>query len=146
MFSPFEIGVNETYEIDENGKATKSIDEEAKYFGFARIYGQLSFSQYPLTVKFKGIIPLSTSGEYGAENAVDDRFDVILKPIGNDYVLRFPYVTTIAPGGNERVNLRLKCKQSAIHHFKINAVNSNDLDISSKNIHLHYINPRHSEI
>lgn len=146
LFSPFEIGINETEEIDENGKTIKSFDEEAKYYGFARIYGQLSFSKYPLTVKFKGKIPLSTSGEYGAGNDIDDHFDVTLKPIGNDYVLRFPYVTTIAPGGNERINLRLKCEQSAIHHFKIKAVNSNDLDISSKNVHLHYIKPRHSEI
>ena len=146
LFSPFEIGINETEEIDENGKTIKSFDEEAKYYGFARIYGQLSFSKYPLTVKFKGKIPLSTSGEYGAGNDIDDRFDVTLKPIGNDYLLCFPYVTTIAPGGNERINLRLKCEQSAIHHFKIKAVNSNDLDISSKNIHLHYIKPRHSEI
>ena len=147
LFSPFEIGVNEiAEEIDENGKTTETFDEEAKYYGFARIYGQLSFSRYPLTVKFKGKIPLSTSGEYGAGNDVDDRFDVTLKPIGTDYVLRFPYVTSIAPGGNERVNLRLKCKRSAIHHFKIKAINSNELDISSKNIHLHYIKPRHSEI
>lgn len=73
---------------------------------------------------------------------MDDYFDVCLKPVENDYVLQFPYVTSIVPGGNERINLRLKCSRSAIHHFKLKVVNSNDLDISSKNIHLHYIIPR----
>ena len=130
-----------------NGKLHVHYQNVKKsYYGFARIYGQLAFAQYPLTIKFNGIIYLSSSTEMGAPDDVDDRFDVSLKPIGNNYVLRYPYVTSIAPGGNERINLRLKCSRSAIHHFKIKAINSNNLDISSKDIHLHYLKPRHGEI
>lgn len=137
LFNPFEIG-----KYDEVGNVSK----EDMYYGFARIFGQLSFANYPFNVKFKGRIILSTSTEYGAPDDIDDHFDVSLKPVGNNYVLRFPYVTSIAPGGNERINLRLKCPRSAIHHFKIKVENSNDIDISSKNIHLHYIKPRHGDI
>ncbi len=137
LFSPFEIG-----KYNEMGNGS----EEDVYYGFARIFGQLSFAQYPHKIKFKGKIILSTSNEYGAPDDIDDHFDVNLKPVGNNYVLRFPYVTSIAPGGNERINLRLKCPRSAIHHFKIKVGNSNDLDISSKNIHLHYLKPRHGDI
>ena len=140
LCSPVEIG---KYVPDDDSDDT---DEEINYYGFARIYGQLTFAHHPLKVNFKGIIYLSSSGGGGAGDEIDDSFDVDLKPVGNDYVLQFPYVTSIAPGGNERINLRLKCSRSAIHHFKIKVVNSNDLDISSKNIHLHYIIPRDGEI
>ena len=126
-FYPFEVG---------------TINYER--MGFARLYGKLTFSESDHEVEFSARISLTSEGGFGAGMDEDDAFDVQLKTSGDNYTLRYPYVTSIAPGGSERVALTLMCSQSTMHKMHIEAVNDNGLSIRSKEIRMHYLNPKHS--
>lgn len=126
-FYPFEIG---------------TINYER--MGFARLYGKLTFSESDHEVEFSAQISLTSEGGFGAGMDEDDAFDVQLKTSGDNYTLRYPYVTSIVPGGSERVALTLMCSQSTMHKMHIEAVNDNGLSIRSKEIRMHYLNPKHS--
>lgn len=126
-FYPFEIG---------------TINHEC--MGFARLYGKLTFSGSNHEVEFSARLSLSTEAGFGAGMDEDDAFDVQLKTSGDSYTLPYPYMTSIAPGGSERVALTLRCNQSTLHHLYIEAVNDNGLSIRSKDINMHYLNPKHS--
>lgn len=111
--------------------------------GFARIYGEISFTKSGLTKSFYGEIcfyPLLG----GAEDDFDDIFDVELDYDRRDYIVRFPYSTTLKPGDNESVRLTLKCPRSSNHKFYISINNDNGLTMRTKDVMMHYLNGRHS--
>lgn len=140
IFSPFEIGIEY---INKGGR--KIVDDyENRYSGFARIYGKLSIPEKSFSNEFKGRINLSSTGEFGAGMDEDDSFDVELKPVGKNYKIKFPNITTIEPEDSERIGLTILCPKSSLHSMTIEAVNDNGLNIKSKEIKLHYLNPKHS--
>lgn len=138
IFLPFEIGIEY---INNDGRI---IVDDDRYSGFARIYGKLSIPEKSFSNEFYGRINLSTNGEFGAGMDEDDSFDVELKPIGKNYKIKFPYITTIEPEDSERIGLTILCQKSSLHSITIEAVNDNGLNIKSKEIKLHYLNPKHS--
>ena len=130
VFRPFDAEVYDDYE---NSKT---------YRGIANLFGRIRFDINGEEVLFRSKISLSDGCEYGAGSDEDDRFDVSLKTMGSDYVLRYPYTTVIEPYGTERVSLVVKAEKSSNHVFYIYAKNRNELNIRSKNIHIHYMSPR----
>lgn len=130
VFWPFDAYVYEEYK---NAKT---------YRGVANLYGRIRFDINGEEVLFRSKISLSDGCEYGAVSNLDDSFDVSLKTIGNDYVLRYPYTTVIEPYGAERVSIVVKAEKSSNHVFYINAKNRNELNIRSKDIRIHYMSPR----
>lgn len=132
LFEPFEI-------------ETDSFNDEY-YAGFARIYGKLTFIDSNYSVEFQGKILLSCAGEFGGGMEEDDSYDVKLKTKGTNYILKYPYVTSIAPRGSERIGMTLMCPKSTLHTFSIEAINNNDIKLKSKEIRMHYLNPKHSSM
>lgn len=128
LFYPFEIG--SAY--------------EGEYYGFARICGEISFSESDFRISFSGKIFLSTQGGFGGGLDINDSYNVKLQSEGQDYIKHFPYITKIEPGGSERVNLTFMCSKSSNHIFFLRALNDNDLTIESKKIHFHFLLPKHS--
>lgn len=128
LFYPFEIG----------------IDNSGEYYGFARINGELTFCNSDVKIEFSGKIQLSTSGGFGGWLELNDKFNIELKTEGENYVKHLPYITTIEPGGSERVRMTFKTSKSSNHIFKLKANNENGLMIESKTINLHFLVPKHN--
>ena len=126
LFYPFEIGA----------------DKFDAYFGFARIHGKLTFNNK--VVKFRGKLTLSTPAEFGAGMSENDAFDIKLSSEGSDYVVTKPYVTTINPGFGEMVVLTFMCEKSSNHRFVIKAKNEEGVEVITKEVNLHLLNPRYS--
>ncbi len=126
LFYPFEIG---------------SYDGNT-YFGFARIHGKLSFSN--MSVKFKGKISLSSEGSFGAGLEEDDSFDIQLRDNGANYNISKPYVTSIKPNNSEMITLTFMSEKSSNHKLVIKAINDEGVDVKTKTINLHLLNPVYS--
>lgn len=114
------------------------------YYIFARMFGNISFTNSSFTKDFESRIFITTYWYGGQAIGVSDEFDVELKTEGSNYKLSFPYSTTIKPHDSERIQLTLKCPKSSIHNFLVRFNNDNGLDIRSKNVKLHYLNSRNS--
>lgn len=130
VFRPFDAEVYDDYG---NSKT---------YKGVANLFGKIRFDINGEEVLFKSKVSLSDGCEYGAASSEDDHFDVSLRTMGNNYILRYPYTTVIEPYGAERVSLVVKAEKSSNHVFYISAKNGNKLNIRSKDIRVHYMSPR----
>lgn len=130
VFRPFDAEVYDDYESSKT------------YRGVANLFGRIRFDINGEEVLFKSKVSLSDGCEYGAASNEDDHFDVSLKTMSNDYVLRYPYTTVIEPYGAERVSLVVKAEKSSNHVFYIDAKNENELNIRSKDIRIHYMSPK----
>lgn len=117
----------------------KDFDE---YVGFATLYGSIKFDDSDFKVDFIAEISLSTSAGFGAMSYENDKFDIMLKSSGKDYMLRFPYTTVIEPYGAEMIKLSVKADKSSQHRFHIDIKNDNELSIRSKEIHFHHYFPK----
>ncbi len=115
---------------------------DGSYKGIALLYGSLKFDNTDFKVDFVAEISLYTAGEFGALSYENDKFDVNLKSLGEDYTLRYPYTTVIEPGGSEMIKLSVKAGKSSSHRFYINIKNENGLKVRSKDIHFHYYYPK----
>ena len=111
---------------------------------FARIHARLSFSKSKFTKKITGIIPLTCVSPGGAENDLDDKFDITLKPEGKDYYMDLPYKTTLAPGESERIQIRIKCDKSSHHRMALQLISNDEVVKKSKPIYFYNVNGRHS--
>lgn len=118
-------------------------EDEDMVYGFARIYGKISFTKSNFTKQFNGVIYITPPGG-GAADGYDDIFDVELKYEGSNYKYSYPYTTVLHPGDHERVKLKIKCPRSSNHRFFISINNDNGLVMRTKNIQMHYLNGRHS--
>lgn len=118
--------------------------DASEHDAFARINGRITFQNSSHPVYFEGRISLSTHGDFGGACSDADAFDVELRTDGENYTLMHPYITKIPAHGVEKISLAIKCDKSTVHKFRINAINSNELVIASKEIYLHYLNPPHS--
>lgn len=123
LFHPFEIG---------------SGDGDI-YYGFARIHGKLSFSN--MNVKFKGKISLSTEVSFGGGLSENDAFDVQLKNEGENYSISKPYITSIKSNDSEMIVLTFMSEKSSNHKFVIKAINDEGVDVKTKTVYLHLLNP-----
>lgn len=131
VFSPFEY-TSEVYICDDN-----------VYGGFARIHGRLRFDNSNLIVKFHGKIYLSDFAAYGGQdNEPEDFFDVVLKENGKDYIISYPFNSTIKPNDTKMVAVNIRCAKSSNHSFIISAINDNGIDISSMPVKMHFMKPR----
>lgn len=119
-------------------------EDEWAYTGFCRLFGRISFTDYP-PVEFNGYLSLSTTGGFGAGFDYDDSFNLKLRTDGKDYHVEMPYVTTIPPNEAERVKIVVKCRKSSNHKFILEAVNADGRKIVSKPVKLHYMMPRHAD-
>ena len=113
--------------------------------GFARIYGKISFSKSKFTKEFFGNIYINPGTE-GAGEPDADQFDVNLKYNKRNYMISYPYTTTLKPGDNEKVKLKLNCPRSSNHRFYISINNDNGLVMRTKDIQMHFINGRSSNL
>ena len=114
------------------------------YYGYARLYGRISFTGHEFKKEFNTQILITFPNEGGASEGLNDDFNIQLEIDKNDYVKKLPYVTTIEPGGSERVRLHVRCDKSTHHTFIIKARNSNGYKITTQNIYMYYLNSRHS--
>ena len=118
----------------------KDIFDE--YVGIANLYGSIKFDDSNFVIDFIADISLSTAGGFGALSYANDKFDVKLKSLGNDYKLLYPYTTVIEPYGTEMIRLTVNADKSSSHKFHIDVKNDNGLRIKSKNIHFHHYYPK----
>ena len=121
------------------GLKKDKIDE---YVGSATLYGSILFDDVDFKVDFIAEISLSTSAGFGALSYENDKFDVRLKSLGDDYILRYPYTTVIEPYGAEMIKLSVIADKSSLHKFRIDIKNDNGLNIKSKKIHFHHYYPK----
>lgn len=112
------------------------------YAGFATLYGSIKFDDSDFKVDFIAEISLSTAAGFGAASYENDKFDIMLKSSGKDYMLRFPYTTVIEPYGAEMIKLSVIADKSSLHRFHIDIKNDNGLKIRSKDIHFHHYFPK----
>ena len=113
------------------------------YGGFARIHGRLRFDNRNLIVKFHGKIYLSAFSAYGGQvNEPEDFFDVVLKEKGKDYIISYPFNSTIKPNDTKMVAINIRCAKSSNHSFIVSAINDNGIDISSMPVKMHFMKPR----
>lgn len=122
-----------------------NVDAEGGY-GYAWLYGQVSFTKHSFKKNIKTQILITYPGLGGADVELDEEFNVQLETNKSNYIKRLPYVTAIAPHGNERIRIKVRCDKSTHHDFTIKAKNSNDIDISTKPIHFYYLNTPHTTI
>lgn len=111
---------------------------------FTRIHARISFSKSKFKKKITGIIPLTCFYPGGAQDELVDEFDVLLKPVGTNYYVDLPYVTTLQPGCSERIQLRIKCDKSSRHNMNIQLFSDNQGVFISKPINFYNVNGRHS--
>lgn len=130
LFKPFEI------ESDYGGDS---------YSGFARIYGEITFSNSTHKIAFVGKLSLSTEGGFGAGMYEDGKYSIKLSDNRQNYVIRYPYNTTLKPGGSERVRVKFMAPKSSNHKFYISANNNSNVAIKSKMINLYLLMPKHSK-
>lgn len=126
-FKPFEL------------KESKFKDE---YVGTASLYGSIRFDHSDFKVDFVAEISLSTAAGFGGLSYANDKFDVKLKTIGNNYILQYPYTTIIEPKGTEMIKLSITADISSSHKFYVDINNDNGLKVRSKNIHFHHYYPK----
>ena len=119
------------------------VDEEG--FGIFKIYGRIRFSKSKFTKEFYGYLDITPFGE-GAANEESDKFDVKLEYDKKNYSISYPYNTVLRPGDNERVKLKLNCPRSSNHRFYISINNDNGLVMRTKDIQMHFINGRFSNL
>ena len=120
----------------------EEIDGFDEYVGMATLYGSLKFDNIDFKVDFIAEISLSTSAGFGALSYENDKFDIKLRSLGDDYTLRYPYTTVIEPYGAEMIKLSLTADKSSLHNFHVDIKNDNGLRIKSKNIHFHHYYPK----
>lgn len=113
-----------------------------EYVGVATLYGSIKFDNIDFKVEFIAEISLSTPDGFGALSYANDEFNVKLKSLGNDYTLKYPYVTVIEPYGTEMIKLTMIADKSSLHKFHVDIKNDNGLKVKSKEVHFHHYFPK----
>lgn len=68
--------------------------EDVPYL-FTRIHARISFYNSNFTKEITGDIPLTCFYPGGAEDEIDDNFDILLNSEGENYYFDMPYITTL---------------------------------------------------
>lgn len=135
LFYPFDVTLDTI--VSDDGSISGS------YSAHAFLVGEIEFDKVKYLVKFSADVILGTTCGLGAVTYENDRFDIELRENDTNYTLRFPYSTVIHPNGNEMVALTIKAPKSSKHSLFVSLKNGNGLSIRSKDISIHYLQPRH---
>jgi len=132
------------FSINDTIDSWRDLQFQAYVSGRFKAISLYKGEQYTSKGEFGGAIPLTPPEGLGAGLETLEAFQVRLKSIGNDYLVRMPVSSYLKPFEAERFLFRVHSNQTSRHEFTVRVQLNDDEFLSSKPFKLFLFTPRSS--